>query len=283
MASVGSLLAASALPRHEAQSLLELAAGLDRVAQVTHPERVLSAQQVALVQALFARRCSGEPLAYMLGEREFWGLAFKVSPAVLIPRPETELLVELALGRLPLQQAARVLDLGTGSGAVAIAVAHERPGVELTAIDVSADALAVARSNASRHGVHVAFAQGDWFAALAGRTGMRFDLILGNPPYIAAADPHLAQGDLPHEPAQALAAGPDGLEAIRRIVAQAGSHLAPGGWLLLEHGFDQASACRALFEQAGFAEIRTWRDLAGLPRVTGGRLDAQIDAGQVER
>jgi release factor glutamine methyltransferase len=283
MDSVGSLLAASALPRQEAQSLLELAAGLDRVAQVAHPERVLMAQQVALVQALFARRRTGEPLAYMLGEREFWGLAFKVNPAVLIPRPETELLVELALERLPPHAAARVLDLGTGSGAVAIALAHERPGIELTAVDVSADALAVARANASRHGVHVEFALGDWFAALAGRTGIRFDLILGNPPYIAAADPHLARGDLPHEPAQALVAGPEGLDALRNIVSQAGAHLAPGGWLLLEHGFDQESACQALFERAAFAQIRTWRDLAGLPRVTGGRLDPQIDSAQLER
>lgn len=279
MASVGSLLGASALPRHEAQSLLEQAAGLDRVAQIAHPERTVSAQQAALAEALFARRRAGEPLAYMLGEREFWGLAFKVTPAVLIPRAETELLVELALERLPAHTAARVLELGTGSGAIAVSLARERPGAAVTATDISTEALALARDNAARHGVQVRFVQGDWFGALAGAAGDKFDLVMGNPPYIAAGDRHLSQGDLPYEPARALVAGPDGLAALELIVAKGGAYLAAGGWLLLEHGFAQGAACRALFEAAGFSQVQTWPDLAGLPRVSGG----QIDCGRPER
>ena len=256
MDSVGGLLAASALPRHEAQRLLQKATGMDRVAQIAHPEHILSPQQCAQAGALFARRLSGEPLAYMLGEREFWGLVFKVTPAVLIPRAETELLVELALERLLPHAAARVLDLGTGSGAVAIAVAVARPGASVTAADISGEALAVARDNAVRHGARVQFEQGDWFGALEGTCTDKFDLVLGNPPYIATDDPHLSQGDLPHEPLRALAAGPDGLLALGAIVTQAGPHLAAGGWLLLEHGFDQGAACRALFEAVGFAQIQ---------------------------
>lgn len=281
MVSVGSLLAASALPRHEAQSLLERAAGMDCVAQIAHPERIVSAQQAALAQALFARRRAGEPLAYMLEVREFWGLAFKVTPAVLIPRAETELLVELALERLPAYAPARVLELGTGSGAIAIALARERPSTAVTATDISVEALALARDNAVRHGVQVRFAQGDWFGALAGGAGDNFDLVLGNPPYIAAGDRHLTHGDLPYEPAGALVAGPDGLAALELIVAKGGAYLAAGGWLLLEHGFAQGAACRGLFEAAGFARVQTWPDLAGLPRVSGGQ--KKIDCEPAER
>jgi release factor glutamine methyltransferase len=275
MQSVGGLAASSGLPRHEAQSLLELASGIDRIAQLTHPERVLSREQCALAAALFARRRAGEPLAYLLGEREFWGLELMVTPAVLIPRAETELLVELALARLPAAESRRVLDLGTGSGAVAVALAHERPRANVTAVDVSEAALAVARENARRHDVQVSFVRGDWFSALAENAVRRFDLIVGNPPYIADADPHLARGDLPHEPRGALAAGPDGLSELSRIVAAAGQHLVAGGWLLLEHGFEQGPACRALFGRAGFMAVQTWPDLAGLARVTGGNIDAR--------
>jgi release factor glutamine methyltransferase len=210
----------------------------------------------------------------MLGEREFWGLSLKVTPAVLIPRAETELLVELALERLRADVAARVLDLGTGSGAVAVALAHERPRASVTAVDISEAALAVARENARRHGTQVDFVRGDWFGALAPGEPLRFDLIVGNPPYIAEADPHLERGDLPHEPRGALTSGPDGLSDLGSIVSQAGRHLAASGWLLLEHGFEQGAACRALFEQAGFSRVDTWPDLAGLPRVTGGSIDA---------
>ena len=273
MQGVGCLLAASGLPLHEAQRLLQLATGMDRVTQLAHPGRELPAEQCARVKALFARRQSGEPLAYMLGEREFCGRAFKVTPAVLIPREDTELLVELALERLPRQAAARVLDLGTGSGAVAVALALERPAAVVTAVDISAEALVVARDNAARHGAQIRFRQGDWFDALEGAGEYVFELIVSNPPYIAAADPHLSQGDLRYEPQAALLAGPDGLSALGAIAAQAGAYLATGGWLLLEHGFEQGDACRALLEDAGFAGVQTWPDLAGLPRVSGGRID----------
>jgi release factor glutamine methyltransferase len=210
----------------------------------------------------------------MLGEREFWGLSLKVTPDVLIPRTETELLVELALERLPAGSDARVLDLGTGSGAVAVALAHERPRALVTAVDISVRALAVAGDNAARHGARLRLVQSDWFGAFAGAEPLQFELIVGNPPYIAESDPHLAQGDLRHEPPGALVAGASGLSDLESIVAQAGTHLAPGGWLLLEHGFGQGAACKALFEQAGFVKVRTWPDLAGLPRVTGGCIDA---------
>ncbi len=270
MPNVGQLLAASGLPRHEAQSLLARLTGMDRVAQIAHPERVLAADQCVRLEALFARRRSGEPLAYILGEREFWGLRFKITPAVLIPRAETELLVALALERLPAAAAAGVLDLGTGSGVVAVALAHERPRASVTAVDISEPALAVARENARCHGVQVSFVRSHWFSALAGEGRCKFDLIAGNPPYIAETDPHLARGDLPHEPRGALASGPDGLSDLGHIVAQAPQYLLAGGWLLLEHGFDQGPACRDLFHRAGLCSVQTWPDLAGLPRVTGG-------------
>jgi release factor glutamine methyltransferase len=217
--------------------------------------------------ALAERRRQGAPIAYILGVREFYGLEFGVTPAVLIPRPETELLVELALERIPEAAAARVLDLGTGSGAIAVALAHERRQARVTAVDVDYAALTVARANAKRHGASVRFFCGDWFGALPGES---FDLIASNPPYVAAADPHLAMGDVRFEPQRALVGGADGLDCIRAIVARAGAHLRPGGWLLFEHGYDQAEACRALLLAQGYKEVQSWPDLAGIARVSGG-------------
>ena len=215
------------------------------------------------------RRRAGEPVAYITGEREFFSLAFRVTPAVLIPRPETELLVEAALASIPADAPARVLDLATGSGCVAVAIANERPGAQVTATDVSREALAVARENAKRHGTRIDLVESDWFAALAGR---RFDLIVANPPYVAEDDPHLAAGDLRFEPRAALVAGPKGLDCIETIVEQAIHHLRAGGRLLFEHGYDQAPCARALLAAAGYGDIVTRRDLAGIERVSGGRV-----------
>ena len=222
--------------------------------------------------ALARRRREGEPIAYLTGTREFWGLPLVVSPSVLIPRPETETLVELALARLPMDRDSRVLDLGTGSGAIALAIAHERPRATILATDVSADALDVARDNARRLGLaNVEFAQSDWYDGLApASAGGAFDLIASNPPYIDAADPHLREGDIRHEPARALTPGGNGTAAIVRIVAGAHERLAPGGSLAVEHGHDQADAVRAMFAAAGFEEVVAVRDLAGIPRVVAG-------------
>lgn len=219
---------------------------------------------------LLQRRLHGEPMAYIMGEREFYGLTFKVTPATLIPRPETELLVELALQRIPATGPCAVLDLGAGSGAVALSIAHARPQAQVHAVDVSPQALGVARENAARLALsNVAFFMGDWYAPLPG--GNRYDIIVSNPPYIAAGDPHLQQGDLRHEPPSALTSGPDGLDDIRRIAAGAQAHLAPQGWLLLEHGYDQGAAVQRILRGAGLAEVFTARDLAGNDRVGGGR------------
>lgn len=256
--------ARAAMPLREARLLLCHVLGVALAALEAHPEGKVSPQETADFRALAARRAAGEPIAYLMGRREFYGLDFQVTPAVLIPREETELLVDIAVEQ-PVQ---RILDLGTGSGCLAIAVAKQLPQAEVTAVDVSAAALAVARGNAARHGVTVRFLQGDWFAPVEGE---RFDLILANPPYVAAADPHLAQGDVRFEPRGALAAGPDGLDEIRRIVATAPAHLAPGGRLYLEHGYDQARAVAALLDAAGFVAIAQRRDLAGILRVSGGR------------
>jgi release factor glutamine methyltransferase len=215
---------------------------------------------------LVRRRLAGEPIAYIVGEREFYGLTFQVTPDVLIPRPETELLVELALDRL--QDGDNVLDLGTGSGAIAIAIAHACTGANLTAVDASAAALAVAESNARLHGVTVRFLQSDWYGALGNE---HFNLIVSNPPYIANGDPHLSQGDLRFEPADALTDHADGLSALRTIINGAIERLTPGGWLLMEHGYDQSAAVRALLASSGFAEVQSWTDLASIERVTGGR------------
>ena len=218
--------------------------------------------------ALLERRMQGEPMAYITGHRGFWSMDLEVSPATLIPRPETELLVEQALLRLPPDIACSVADLGTGSGAIALAIADERPRAQVVATDSSVAALAVARRNAQRHGIlNVTFLHGDWLAPLVGQG---FELIVSNPPYIQADDPHLAQGDLRFEPANALASGQDGLDDIRRIVRDARPHLHAGGWLLFEHGWNQGDAVRALLANAGYADVFTAQDLEQRDRVSGG-------------
>lgn len=227
-----------------------------------------SAQQLA-IESVLARRKAGEPVAYILGEREFFGLRFAVTPAVLIPRPDTELLVEAALHYVPGRTPCRILDLGTGSGAIAITLAHQRPMASVVAVDASVEALAVAQINAHQLGIHnVDFIAGHWYSELA---ATKFDVIVSNPPYIAAADPHLDAGDLRFEPRQALASGSDGLHDLRLIIAGAPMYLVKDGWLLLEHGYDQADAVIALLQQHGFTQTTTQRDLAGLNRVSGGR------------
>lgn len=229
------------------------------------PSEQLRSEFAALVQ----RRVNGEPIAYITGRRGFWSFDLQVTPDTLIPRPETELLVELAVARIHPEQACRVLDLGTGTGAVALAIAQECPMASVLALDFSEAALAVARSNAAQLKIRtVEFLRSDWYAELAGRT---FDVIVSNPPYIEAADAHLQQGDLRFEPLTALASGADGLDAIRLILAGAKVHLQPEGWLLIEHGWQQARAIRELFAQAGFTEIQTEQDLEGRDRVTIGQ------------
>jgi release factor glutamine methyltransferase len=268
-ATVGALQAALPLEALENRILLCHVLGLSRVGLITGSERALTDEEAARLAGLVERRLAGEPIAYIVGAREFFGLPFQVSPAVLIPRPDTELIVELALERLAhLAAPARLLDMGTGSGAIAVALAHTRPDALVTAIDVSDAALDVARANAAANGARVRFLRSDWFAALGGEV---FDLIASNPPYIAAGDEHLAQGDLRFEPAGALTDHADGLSALRTIVGGAAEHLVAGGCLLLEHGYDQAQAVRALLADAGYADVQSWRDLGGIERVSGGR------------
>lgn len=247
----------------EARILLAHALELTRVQLVTRSQDPLTPQQISDATALLARRRQGEPIAYIVGEREFYGLALEVTPDVLIPRHDTELLVELALERLP--PAGSALDLGTGSGAIAVALAHARPDASVSAADVSEAALAVARRNAARHSVALHLLHSDWFAAVNGE----FDLIVSNPPYIAAGDPHLAQGDLRFEPRSALTDEASGMTDLSALIAGAPAHLKPGGWLLLEHGYDQAAAVRTLLQEAGWAQVQSWQDLSGIARVSG--------------
>ena len=242
------------------------ALGISRTALITQSDRVLSAEEAALVSALLQRRHDGEPVAYIVGQREFFGLDFETTPAVLIPRPDTELLVELALVRLPPRGS--VLDMGTGSGAIVVAMAHSRPDAMVTALDVSQDALAVAARNAQRNNAKVRFLHSDWYAAVEGE---QFDLIVSNPPYIADGDRHLSEGDLRFEPSGALTDFSDGLSALRTIIAGAPSKLAPGSWLLMEHGYDQSAAVRELLLSSGYTDVQSWQDLAGIERVSGGR------------
>lgn len=254
--------------RLEIQILLCHVLGLPRSWLIGHDRDVLPESSVQAYSALLTHRLVGEPIAYIVGGREFFGLEFLTAPAVLIPRPETELLVELALARIPVNQPCRVLDLGTGSGAIAISLAKNRPLAELVAVDQSQAALSVARENAARlQAPNLRLLQSDWFSALADKV---FDLIVSNPPYVEAADPHLQQGDVRFEPLSALASGSDGLDDIRRIVAAAPQHLNPGGWLLFEHGYNQGQGCRALLHQHGFMDVETIRDLAGHERVSLG-------------
>lgn len=254
--------------RIEVQCLLQAVLQVNRAWLLSHPEQSLDAAPHAQYMALFGRRLAGEPIAYLLGDREFYGLTFKVSAATLIPRPETELLVELALQRIPQQGTCRVLDLGTGSGAVALSIARARPNAQVVAVDASQDALKVALHNTHIHRLaNVRLLFSDWFGALQDE---RFDIIVSNPPYIAAGDVHLAQGDVRFEPRDALISGTDGLDDIRHICTQARVHLRPKGWLIFEHGHDQAAQARALLQQAGFAEVFSARDLSGIERVSGG-------------
>ncbi|GAB3361021.1 peptide chain release factor N(5)-glutamine methyltransferase [Lysobacter tyrosinilyticus] len=258
----------------DAEFLLVHVLGKSRSWLFAHRDDLVTGDLAATFAALVQRRAQGEPVAYLTGQRGFWRFDLAVTPATLIPRPETELLVELALERLPTDRALRVADLGTGSGAIALALAHERPRAQVTATDASASALAVARANANalRLG-NVGFDEGDWYTPLG---DAHFDLIASNPPYIALGDPHLDEGDLRYEPASALSSGTDGLDAIRTIVADAPAHLLPGGWLLLEHGWDQGEAVRALLTMAGFAEVATYQDLEGRDRVSLGRWPADV-------
>ncbi len=261
--TVEGLLRAAQIAPLEARILLAHALNCSRVQLVIRAKDELTQEQEAAASALFERRRQGEPIAYLTGKREFYGLDFMVTPAVLIPRHETELLVELAIERLP--QAGRALDLGTGSGAIAVVLAHVRTQASLFATDASEAALAVARRNAAQNGVQIGFRHSDWYQSVDGV----FDLIVSNPPYIAAGDPHLSQGDLRFEPPLALTDEADGLTDIAAIIGGAPAHLAPGGWLLMEHGHDQAAAVRALLAQAGWQQVQSWRDLAGTERVTG--------------
>lgn len=260
--TIGEALAASGLERREARLLLSAASGLGEASVIAFPERILLPENSAAFASYAARRRAGEPIAYILGRQEFYGLAFSVDRAVLIPRPETELLVELAL-----QKGFRSLaDLGTGCGAIAIAAKKHRPGGRVVAVEASLAALAVARSNAACLEAEIDFRHGCWCEPLAGES---FDLIVANPPYVAEADPHLL--DLGFEPREALVAGEDGLDALRVIACSAPVHLRPGGWLLLEHGQGQDGPVRALLEAAGLVEVASWPDLAGIPRVSGGK------------
>lgn len=262
------LTGASESPRLDAELLLAHALGKPRSHLRAHPESVLVATAAAAFERLVAARLAGEPIAHLTSEREFWSLPLKVSPATLIPRPETELLVELALTCVAPDAALAILDLGTGSGAIALALAHERPRARLTAVDQSAAALQVARENAGRLGLKdMEFLEGSWFEPVASR---RFHLIVSNPPYIREGDPHLAQGDLRFEPRRALASGADGLEALRHIIQMAPPHMHAGAKLFLEHGHDQGEAVRRLLQTRGFVHVATHQDLAGHERVSRG-------------
>jgi release factor glutamine methyltransferase len=267
-ATIGALQASLPLEPLENRILLQHVLGLSRVALITQSGRALTPDEAGELCALVQRRLDGEPIAYIVGQREFFGLPFRVGPAVLIPRPDTELIVELAIESLPRQ--GRLLDMGTGSGAIAVSIAHARPDAQVTALDLSPAALEVARANARANGAAVRFMQSDWFAALGDE---RFELIASNPPYIAAGDEHLSQGDLRFEPVGALTDHADGLSALRTIIAGARAHLVAGAWLLLEHGYDQAAQVRELLAESGYAEVRSWRDLGGIERVSGGRFD----------
>jgi release factor glutamine methyltransferase len=251
--------------RREAELLLGHALQRDRAWLFAHARDRAGDAERARFLALIERRIAGVPVAYLIGRRGFWTVELTVTPAVLVPRPETELLVELALARLPIDRESSVADLGTGSGAIALALAAERPRARVVAVDASQDALEVARRNARGNEIaNVEFRLGDWYAPLAGE---RFDLIVSNPPYIADDDPHVARGDLRFEPRIALTSGADGLDAIRVLASGAHAHLVPGGWMLIEHGFEQGAVVRALLAAAGLVEVATQQDLEGRDRL----------------
>ncbi|WP_321902964.1 peptide chain release factor N(5)-glutamine methyltransferase [Paraburkholderia tropica] len=270
-----ALLRASPLPALEARILLMHVLGWRRTQLITRGDEALDAAPVAAFRALEARRVAGEPIAQLVGAREFFGLDFDVTPDVLIPRPETEQLVETALAALEGIAQPRVLDLGTGSGAIAVAIASARPDARVWAVDRSEAALAVAARNAAklldarRPGGALSFVAGSWYDTLD--AALRFEVIVSNPPYIANGDPHLDQGDLRFEPRGALTDEADGLSCLRAIVDGAPARLVAGGVLWMEHGYDQAAAVRALLDARGFAEVRSEQDLAGIERISGGR------------
>jgi len=262
--TVQEALASGGIDAREARLLLAAASGFSEAAVVASPERNLLPEIKNIFFEFANRRRAGEPVAYILGRKEFYGLDLAVDPAVLVPRPETELLVDLALERDP----ASVLDLGTGSGAIALAIKRHLPKAKVVAVDSSMAALVVARRNATKLNLEIDFRHGRWFEGLEGE---RFDIIVSNPPYVAAGDPHLPE--LRFEPGTALVAGADGLDAIREIARSAPAHLAPGGWLLLEHGHGQEGVVKDLLLAAGFGSPGVWPDLAGIARVSGGKLE----------
>ena len=266
-----TLAAIAGLPVLEARMLLSHVTGFTRTQLITRDNDHLNAAQRDAFATLLARRLTGEPMAYLLGEREFFGRTFRVTPDVLIPRPDTEVAAETALARIAGLKSPRVLDMGTGSGILAVTIARERPDAEVWATDISPGALMVAEDNArALQADNIRFVVSDWYADLA--IGLCFDLIVSNPPYIAEGDPHLVEGDLRFEPIDALTDHNDGLSDLAAIVTGAAARLLPGGWLLMEHGYDQGEATRGLLTRAGFAEVFTARDLAGHERCSGGRL-----------
>lgn len=268
-AHIMATLASGESPRADADALLCHLLGCRRSYLMTWPERELDAAQQATLQGWLDRRLAGEPIAHLIGEREFWSLPLKVSPATLIPRPDTEVLVEQALARLPAGPCA-LLDLGTGTGAIALALKSERPDADVWAVDRMPDAAALARANSAALGLPIEVRDGSWFAPLA--DAPRFAMIVSNPPYIDGADLHLDEGDVRFEPRSALVADEQGLADIRLIVAGAPAHLCPGGWLLLEHGWEQGAAVRQLLLQQGYCQVETVRDYGDNERVTLGRL-----------
>ena len=269
VAATAQLKNSSPSPALDAQVLLAHSLGQDRTYLIAHAKDTLDTETNSQFEQLVAQRIKGMPVAYLTGEQEFWSLPIRVTSDTLIPRPETELLVELALEKIPHEQNFLIADIGTGSGAIAIAIANERKGSSVIASDRSAEAIEVAKQNANRLALdNVEFVQGATFDPL---TEKIFNLVVSNPPYVLESDPHLAQGDIRFEPRSALAAGPDGLDVIRLIIEQAKDHLVPRGWLMIEHGYDQESAVEELFARAGFEEIECYRDLAGQPRVTIGQ------------
>ncbi|MFM5137633.1 peptide chain release factor N(5)-glutamine methyltransferase [Aeromonas mytilicola] len=268
-AHIMATLAEGESPRADADALLCHLLGCRRSYLMTWPERELDADQQATLQAWLDRRLAGEPIAHLIGEREFWSLPLKVSPATLIPRPDTEVLVEQALARLPAGPCA-LLDLGTGTGAIALALKSERPDADVWAVDRMPDAAALARANSATLGLPIEVRDGSWFEPLS--EAPRFAMIVSNPPYIDGADPHLEEGDVRFEPRSALVADEQGLADIRLIVAGAPAHLCPGGWLLLEHGWEQGAMVRQLLLQQGYCQVETVRDYGDNERVTLGRL-----------
>lgn len=271
--ATGALAGCSDTPRLDAEMLLQGACDIDRTAFARDPDQLVNNEKEIVFAGLLARRCSGEPIAYILGRKEFWSLELSLNEATLVPRPETEILVQAVLDAVPANAAIDIVDLGTGSGAIALALARERPLAQITATDISARALEQAIQNAAHLGLSVRFCQDDWFAAL---TGKRFDIIVSNPPYVRENDPALECGPARFEPARALFAGTDGLSCLRQICAGAMEHLKPAGMLALEHGHDQQTMLATLLSAAGLESIVHFDDHAGLARVTTARKPASI-------